>query len=179
MEGRETDPDLMDIAAAVFHGRVDSRDVNGQYTGEAHKGEKFTSAVTAYPYGFRSYAPLNTGLVLTRSQAGLMLVLSQEGPLPTGVTEPLSGEALLYNAEGAQVLLDENGDVNIVQKSGRFINLGSSPSPAALAKLTDAEFDRIQAAHDTHKHAGCAGNNVPDTLLVTMGDVGATEVKIT
>lgn len=180
MEPRDTDADLLGIAAAVYHGRVEARDANGQYSGVAHKGEKFSGALTAYPYGFRSYAPLNTGLVLTRSEAGL-LVLSQEGKLPSGVSEPLSGETLLYNAEGAQVLLDENGDIELVQKTGRFVLMGSSPEFVALASLVNTELDRIQVAHDTHKHptAAVGAPSVPDTLLTTMGDVDASEVKAT
>lgn len=173
-----TDADLLDVGAAVFHGHVSARDDNGQYSGVGYSGQKFHAALTAYPYGFRSYAPLNTGLVLTHSPAGL-LVLSQEGNLPEGVTEPLSGEALLYNAQGCQVHLDANGDVKVMQKSGRFVNMGSSPEFVALASLVNTEMDRIQRAHDLHKHPTAATGppSVPDTLLTTMGAVDASEVK--
>ncbi len=105
-----TDDQAAAVGAAVFHGHVTSRNAAGKYSGVGRAGEPIKEALTAYPYGFRSYAPVNTGLVLTRSQAGL-LVLSQENALPSDVTEPLSGEALLYNSTGATVLLDEDGNV--------------------------------------------------------------------
>lgn len=118
-----TDAALAAIGAAVFHGHVESRNDKGRYSGVGHAGEPIKEALTAYPYGFRSYAPANTGLVFTRSAAGL-LVLSQENALPDGVSEPLNGETLLYNAHGAQVHLDENGDIIHEPKAGRYIKLG-------------------------------------------------------
>lgn len=120
-----SDQELLERGAAIFHGHVESMDSRGNYNGTGHNGEKFAGAIAARPYGFRSYAPKNTGLVLTYSEAGL-LVLGQEGELPTGVSEPLSGETVLYNSQGAVVHLDENGDINITQKSGRAVTVGEA-----------------------------------------------------
>ncbi len=183
MNPRDNDPDgdLMEIAAAVFHGRVAAMDANGNYSGIGHNAQPFSGAITARPYGLRSRAPVNTGLVLTHSQAGLM-VLSNVNALPTGVTEPLEGETLLYNSQGAQVRLDENGDVDIVQKSGRFVNIGSSPRLAALASLVNDELDSIQGQLSGHKHSGVTTgpgtSGVSDSTYVAS-DVDATETKIT
>jgi hypothetical protein len=179
MEPRQEDTDD-EIAEALYLGYVVAKDAKGKYSGTGHKGEPFTEAITAQPYGIRSYAPVNTGLVLTRSQAGL-LVLSQHGQLPSGVSEPLSGEVKLYNSQGAQIHLDTNGDISITQKSGRFVNIGSAPEFAALASKVNTELDRIQEKYDTHTHPTAPSGPVspPSNLLTAMVDVDAAEVKIT
>lgn len=185
MPRERTQGELMDIGAAVFHGRVESQDSEGQYSGEGHTGETFSAALTAHPYGYRSYAPLNTGLVLTYSEAGL-LVLSQHNDLPSGVSEPKSGESILYNSQGCRVHLDENGDINITQKSGRFVLLGNSPSEfAAMGNLTDDAFKDIVGEHNDHTHtvtvdsvthSGTTATPLP--VVALPGSVEATEVKI-
>lgn len=184
MEPRDKDEYAQDMAigAAVFHGYVLAKDTNGEYSGIAHDGEPFSGALTAQTYGIRSYAPANTGLVLTRSAAGL-LVLSQEGSLPTGVSEPLSGETLLYNAQGAKIHLDTNGDINITQKSGRFVKIGTSPTQfAARADRVLSELENFQSTFDGHTHLVpapiSAQTGVPSALIVSVDDPACDEVKI-
>lgn len=173
--------DLMSIGAAIFHGKVETMDSAGNYSGTAFKDQTFANALTMRPYGFRSYAPQNTGLVLTYSQAGL-IVLSQENALPSGVSEPQSGEALLYNSQGAQVKLDTNGDIIILQKSARFVNMGSSPEFVALASKVDAELSSIETNLLEHKHGGVttgSGTSAISDSTYEASSVAATEVKAT
>lgn len=181
MEPRDnSDVRALEIATAVFHGHVETMDGDGNYTGVAHSGQRFSEALTARPYGFRSYAPVNTGLVLTRSQAGL-LVLSQEGALPEGVTEPLSGEAKLYNSQGCQIHLDEDGNINITQKSGQYVNIGNNPTSfAARANVILADLENIQSVFDSHTHLTAPDGPVstPSNLIESVDDPACTEVRI-
>lgn len=61
--------------------------------------------------------------------------------------------------------------------------VGSSAAAAfvALANLTKAALDALQAAHDTHKHfgvqPGLGTSGIPDTLVGPLGDVAATKLR--
>lgn len=184
MNPRDNMAELMAIGAEVFHGRVTGMDANGNYHGVGRNGEKFAGAITARPYGLRSYAPANTGLVATYSQAGL-LVLSNENALPSGVSEPEEGETILYNSQGAQVKLDKNGDIIIQQKSSsQGVKLGSSTSGQKSVvrhgdnTLSGDKFDVWAAAVES----GIPTGTPPPTSWGTGGVVGtaaATSTEVT
>ena len=173
----------MDVGTAIFHGYVESMDANGNYHGVGFNGQPLSGVLTARPYGFRSRAPKNTGLVLTYSQAGL-LVLSQINALPSGVSEPESGETLLYNSQGAQVKLDKNGDILAVQKSGRYVLLGNNPTKLVALDGDDCDsnttFDtwaaNVELGIESAGGTPVVPSWTPGSALATI-DSSATEVK--
>jgi phage gp45-like len=154
MEYQGNSADLMDLAAQIFAGTVTSYDTAGHYSGAGYNGQALAGVPIARPYGYRARAPANTGLVLAHTVSGL-LVLSERNNLPAGVTEPADGEALLYNAQAAQVRLDENGDIVLTPKSGEHVKIGGvgATDPVALSTQTDTELGNIVTAFNAHIHS--------------------------
>lgn len=109
-------------------------------------------------YGFRSKPPVGCeviSLVCSGGSSQKVVVASDHSGL--GPSDLQSGEAAIYTKSGSTILLDKDGNVTIIPKSGAKVRLGSG-TPAeldavALYTQLKSDFDAFVAKYNGHTHA--------------------------
>jgi hypothetical protein len=182
MDPRDTDQDLRDIAGDIIRGVKREYDTTtGLVVVNGFHEQPISEVPNAHFYGFRSNSPVDTEVVIAYTEGGV-IVVGERGNLPSGVSEPAAGATKLYNAQGCEVHLDEDGNVVHVPKSGKFVLLGSASAShkIALGDTTDQHLGNIAEKYDAHTHTAPSGGGTtttPSLIVGSLSSVQASKVK--
>lgn len=187
MDPRDSDQDLRDIAGDIIRGVKREYDSNtGLVIADGYHEQAIRELPNAHFYGLRSNSPAGTEVVIAYTEGGL-IVVGERGSLPSGVAEPAAGATKLYNSQGCEVHLDENGDIVHEPKSGRHIKLGSGATQfVAMANKVLTELNSIQTWANSHTHDTAGVQPGGSTLtsatgkptMSAPGSVEATKAKV-
>jgi phage gp45-like len=181
-------PQVRQAALQSFRGYKKAY-ADGLITGVGFDGQTLAKVHHGQPYGLRSNPPENREIVYLQTAGGLIVVTSRQDAADftaLGLSEPEDGETMLYNAQGALVHLDENGDIIHGPKSGRHVKLGDGATKA-LALHEDGvdkdvgatRFSAWMAAIEVLANSGAGGTCSPAAESITrIGKVQASATKV-
>ena len=124
-------------------------------------------------FGFRSRPPVNSEIVsVSVAGSGSQKVAIASDNMGLGPSDLKEGESVVYSQSGSTVLLDKDGNVTIIPKSGAKVRLGSG-TPAeldavALYTQLQSDFDAFVAKYNGHVHV------VTGTANLMTGAVAGT-----
>lgn len=147
----DIDRRLQVAAEQAFRGYKTAQDTAGLITGIGHDKQVLEGVHAGHPYGQRGNSPAaaETELVYLETAAGL-IVVTERSALPSGVSEPASGESLTYGNAGSYAKHTAAGDIEMEPKSGQKAKLGSG---ATLAVGLDTDPVMESTAFNTWANA--------------------------
>ncbi len=109
-------------------------------------------------FGFRSRPPVSSEIIsVSVAGSGSQKVAIASDNMGLGPSDIKEGESVVYSQSGSTILLDKDGNVTIIPKSGAKVRLGSG-TPAeldavALYTQLKSDFDAFVAKYNGHTHA--------------------------
>lgn len=175
-----------DRAAAMqaFRGHL-LKQTDGLITGAGRTGQQLADVHACSPYGLRSYPPQDHELVYMQTEGGLVVVAQREDATDYAgysLSEPVEGEVVLYNNQGASVKLDQSGGVVAEPKSGQHVKLGDGATKDIALDgddcISNATFDAWALDVETKIAAAGGGAVAPWGTRVSLADVSASATKV-